>query len=86
MGKRRHILWLPLLLVLAAASAQEPADPTERGPTERGPIDPNQPAAKASGQETGSPPPQRAKGDSPFDYEASEQISEDLSVSFPIDI
>jgi hypothetical protein len=23
---------------------------------------------------------------SPFDYEASEQISEDLSVSFPIDI
>jgi hypothetical protein len=24
--------------------------------------------------------------DSPFDYQASEQISEDLSVSFPIDI
>lgn len=27
-----------------------------------------------------------APADSPFDYEASEQISEDLSVSFPVDI
>jgi hypothetical protein len=26
------------------------------------------------------------RDESPFDYEASEQISEDLSVSFPVDI
>ena len=30
--------------------------------------------------------PEAASEDSPFDYQASEQISEDLSVSFPVDI
>ena len=27
-----------------------------------------------------------ARDDSPYDYQASEEISEDLSVSFPVDI
>ncbi len=30
--------------------------------------------------------PAPANNDSPFDYEASEEISQDLSVSFPVDI
>ena len=34
-----------------------------------------------------APEPEPARSDDdPFDYEASEQISEDLSVSFPVDI
>ncbi len=45
-------------------------------------------AAAAAGAEPApsapEPPPERE--DSPFDYEASEEISEDLSVSFPVDI
>ena len=49
--------------------------------------DPNEPAeAEASStQDTPVAGPARADED-PFDYEASEQISEDLSVSFPVDI
>jgi hypothetical protein len=37
--------------------------------------------------ETNTPPPAPpASDDSPYDYRASEEISEDLSVSFPVDI
>jgi len=73
----RHlpILLAILLLSLAAARAQEAADPNQQ-PAETAPATPAEPATKA--------PPN--KEDSPFDYEASEQISEDLSVSFPVDI
>ena len=35
---------------------------------------------------TPEPAPAPRRDESPFDYEASEQISEDLSVSFPVDI
>ncbi len=43
-------------------------------------------------QESGStaaepePPEEPPENNDPFDYEASEEISEDLSVSFPVDI
>ena len=30
--------------------------------------------------------PAPARDDSPYDYQSSEEISEDLSVSFPVDI
>ena len=48
-------------------------------------------ASAASEQEredagTPEPAPAPRRDESPFDYEASEQISEDLSVSFPVDI
>ena len=53
-------------------------------------IGPREPEpAVASTPEPGaeSEPGDEAAGDtSPFDYRASEQISEDLSVSFPVDI
>ncbi len=44
--------------------------------------------ARSAGDAATSPPAVAGSaGDSdPFDYEASEQISEDLSVSFPVDI
>jgi hypothetical protein len=55
------------------------------------PGDPNQPtsagAPSTRSGATGDQGQSSPSGDSdPFDYEASEQISEDLSVSFPVDI
>jgi hypothetical protein len=41
-------------------------------------------AAQKAAPEKTTPPP--ASNGSPFDYEASEEISQDLSVSFPVDI
>ena len=41
------------------------------------------PGPAASENASSAPPTEE---DSPFDYQASEQISEDLSVSFPVDI
>jgi hypothetical protein len=66
-----------LLATSAGAAAQGQAtDPNE-------PVSPN----KAS---TGEKTPAANSGDrqdsSPFDYKSSEEISEDLSVSFPVDI
>lgn len=49
------------------------------------------PPADQSEPEKKEPPPTTAESDveksnSPFDYQSSEEISEDLSVSFPVDI
>lgn len=64
---------LPLASPLAQdAPAQPPPAPAEEAPDA---ADADTGPAAASGQD-----------DSAFDYEASEQISEDLSVSFPVDI
>tara|TARA_R110002110_G_scaffold405241_1_gene624252 strand:+ start:88673 stop:88906 length:234 start_codon:yes stop_codon:yes gene_type:complete len=56
------------------AAAQEPAT---RGETDSGGD------SAPRGADGNSPAPDET---SPFDYEASEEISEDLSVSFPVDI
>ncbi|TXS89279.1 hypothetical protein FV139_20290 [Parahaliea maris] len=72
--KLRPALLLLMLLATGLAGAQDPADPNT-------PTDANTPA-----QATANAPPARQQDDSPFDYQASEQISEDLSVSFPVDI
>ena len=60
-----------------ASEAAEPGVAREQEP----PVDSaaTEPPATAATDAPG-------EGDSPFDYQASEQISEDLSVSFPIDI
>ena len=59
------------LLLIAIPGAAQPE-----------PEDPNAPAAEAAAETIAEPIP-----DTPLeDYEASEQISEDLSVSFPVDI
>jgi hypothetical protein len=67
------------LLTTMSAFAQETSDPS---PTPA----PESPATSAESR----PEPEReappARDDSPYDYQASEEISEDLSVSFPVDI
>jgi hypothetical protein len=86
-------------LSLAQPDPTEQADPAETvagespqiSETEEGPPVAGSPAAgsPAAGSPAEDEPPievDTASEDSPFDYQASEQISEDLSVSFPVDI
>ena len=68
------------LLSSTVLRAQEATEPTEQ---------PQPAPSEAPGSETAepiAPAPVEASSDDPFDYEATEQISEDLSVSFPVDI
>jgi len=77
------ILPLPGEALWAQEAAEATSDSDQPEPNE-----PQSPTAPDGGETAqGQSRPQSAPaGDSPFDYEASEQISEDLSVSFPIDI
>jgi len=88
---RRALVIATLTLLLGAAplfaqqsSSQEATAETQPGAQPA----PENPAAAATTDEPNSPAPPRrdAAGDSPFDYRSSEEISEDLSVSFPVDI
>jgi hypothetical protein len=69
---------LALLLLGLPLAAQE-ADEAQTPPAEAAP-------------QSSTPPPREAEtvpaasDDSPYDYRSSEEISEDLSVSFPVDI
>ena len=72
-----------LLLTAAGVAAQSPEKPEP--PPDKAPIAGAAPRAEVP-QEPVQGPEAAAPGESPFDYEASEQISEDLSVSFPVDI
>lgn len=71
-------LLLTLLLGSTALVAQE-TDPQEPAPKDEAPAT-TEPAAQPAAPEPA------ANDDSPFDYRSSEEISEDLSVSFPVDI
>lgn len=72
-----------LLLSTFGAQAQdttgEPAPASAVQKEQEAPAKTEEKAAAKPGAESESE-------DSPFDYRASEQISEDLSVSFPVDI
>ena len=73
-----------LVLALAPAAqgfAQETPEPSPSPAT--GQAGPAGESAAAPEREA---PPEPARDDSPYDYQASEEISEDLSVSFPVDI
>lgn len=74
-----------LLLVAVAALAQEPApDETTAAGTDAGEVpvtDAGEPKEATERAEPASAPRQ-----APEDYRPSEEISEDLSVSFPVDI
>ena len=80
--------WALALLLNAAPLAAQTANDQEQSSGARGEQakDGADAAAKPSNPpaETGSAASR--SNDSPFDYEASEEISEDLSVSFPVDI
>jgi len=77
---------LVLSLGAAQVSAQQAAQDEAEQPTRETP--PAAPAA-ATPDAVSKTPDTPARGtlqDSPFDYESSEEISKDLSVSFPVDI
>ena len=83
-GHRTAATALLALLLLAGAqtswSQAEPNEPNE--PTQAaGDPTPEQPANDAPAPDENVRPDQ-----SPFDYQSSEKISEDRSVSFPVDI
>jgi hypothetical protein len=76
-----------LLLPAATAQQTEPPQDTEKA------AGTDMPAATPAGSTTAAATArdtdsaEAASGESsPFEYEATEQISEDLSVSFPVDI
>jgi len=89
---------LSLLLLLSggtalSAAAQQADDPPppEKASTEQTQQDPAVQTIPAAGIETETTddipsPEEENTNSSPFDYEPSEEISEDLAVSFPVDI
>jgi hypothetical protein len=79
--RRATIATLLALTIVGAALAQQQPDDGNTPDITAGPATDTQvpPPAPA-----GSAPAQ--SDDSPFDYRSSEEISEDLSVSFPVDI
>ena len=81
---RRIMALLLLTLVLCSNAqiiwAQDAAVETAQAKTKPKESE----APKKTAPEKITPAP--ASNDSPFDYEASEEISQDLSVSFPVDI
>jgi len=65
-----------LLLLAAPLQAQEAQAPAE----------PDNPNDTSAAEPAGDAPAPAERTESPFDYKSSEEISEDLSVSFPVDI
>ena len=93
---RAHLPVLGLLMLLATSSASgqapTPAD-NPATPDSTAAAETDNPAAPADGgapsipsAAAAEPEPPAAVTEQPGDYRASEQISEDLSVSYPIDI
>ena len=84
----KHYRGICLLLLALAATwslAQEEPEAAQTPPEQTQTV-----SDEATATTEPSPAQDPAAGDdeelSPFDYRASEQISEDLSVSFPVDI
>ena len=94
MKARLHQSLLVIILLLGAplcGNAQAPLETTEsaaKTPAPKKPAAANPVAedAEVPGQESPTGAPDKTNRDSPFDYRSSEEISEDLSVSFPVDI
>lgn len=85
-------LVLALLLGANPLAAQRAAD-VDTATSEQDSADRAAPKTGTSKPATSAPDSSSAKrpapsrtNDSPFDYRSSEEISEDLSVSFPVDI
>lgn len=73
-----------LLLGSATLRAQETASPGAASDTDASPPTTEQAEPTAASERPANSG--QDSGRDPFDYESSEQISEDLSVSFPVDI
>ena len=74
----------PLHAQHATDTPQQPTDAPEQDAKETQKNQENPPADKPVTAPATRPP--ATNNDSPFDYRSSEEISEDLSVSFPVDI
>jgi hypothetical protein len=84
-----HSRWVGLaVLVVLIAGSNGPAWAQQGEPPEMTGDAAPATTAKPEPDETpeSGDPTQPQPGQSPFEYESSEQISEDLSVSFPVDI
>jgi hypothetical protein len=89
MTKRRPLAPLLILLILGAVPlyAQTLPAPGSSADSAAQETKPDAVEQEAAVPESSSPKsPAKPGSDSPFDYRSSEQISEDLSVSFPVDI
>lgn len=87
----RALVTATLTLMLGASPLLAQQSTSQEGAAETQPgvqATPEKPATAATGDkpDSSSPPQRDAAGNSPFDYRSSEEISEDLSVSFPVDI
>ena len=90
----KRLLVLPLLLVLSLqaiplAAQSVPAEQTQSTQEPpASPADKNDTASSAATAEGSAEKkaPSAKRSESPFDYRSSEKISEDVPVSFPVDI
>jgi outer membrane biosynthesis protein TonB len=92
----RHRHGVAALVLLLAAAHLWAQQPTEDAPTHAPTPVPQTTTSETETPAPAEPPaatnPEKAvaetpaNANSPFDYRASEKISEDLSVSFPVDI
>ena len=80
MSRIRFALVVALALAPAAPGLAQDTPEASPPPAEESPATSS---GNATGPERETPP---ARDDSPYDYQASEEISEDLSVSFQVDI
>jgi hypothetical protein len=80
MVKWARILTLTTALLTAGLS------PTAVLAQEAAPEEPPPEREQNAGRDSEPAPARSGSEDSPYDYKASEEISEDLSVSFPVDI
>ncbi len=76
---------LSLVVGIAPLYAQQATD-TPPPDSKETPKSQEQQAEKKAAAPAPATRPPAANNDSPFDYRSSEKISEDLSVSFPVDI
>jgi hypothetical protein len=74
---------LVLLLSCGSLGAWAQEEPEPEPDTDSTTTAPTTPATTTGVEQ---PAPDMANENSPFDYQASEEISQDLSVSFPVDI
>jgi hypothetical protein len=79
-------LSLGVFPVLAQQAPAEDADSAAQEQDTESGAKPQEQRSTAAGEPGPASKPAPASKESPFDYRSSEEISEDLSVSFPVDI
>lgn len=93
--KQRLILTMLILLLAGgtlslSAQIDGQTEPEEKAPAQQPHDDGDNSSTPSEGSddstETSTDTPADDDDNTPFEYESSEQISEDLSVSFPVDI